>query len=404
MATQQRRRKRKAQELYYAPTQETETKSEWSEWLDHARENPWIYIGGVAFVLLSAFAGILFRVNAEAQRVEVITAYAQTLETEDPALRSTELEQLAENAGGLRAEILYMAAEAAFEAGDHDRAAELFELIQENHGDTEFAALSVEGLGYIAEDAEDYEIALERYQQLREGWPATYAGRRVLYRIGKIHEKLGDIEEAAAAYQQQLTTFPGSNTAARAQSEWTRLHQRYPDQVEDPFAIEALEDVLAEDDPTAPLADPMMDMPPGPPIDGPPIAGPDEAPPATPMEPGAPGEMPMDPQVIPMEPGEEAPGDMPLEPQVIPMEPGEEGPSEPIVPDLDVEMDPAAPETDEIPMEIPDLDGLAPAPPADEAPEIDLEDGPGLLPEDDGTDNGGEAGEADAPDGEDEPE
>ncbi|MFO7775030.1 MAG: tetratricopeptide repeat protein, partial [Candidatus Hydrogenedentota bacterium] len=309
MALEKGRKRKKRGDMFFAPTQQQEetSGSEWSAWLEHIRENPLLYIAAVVFILIAAMAGVLYRVNVHAQQAQVVSEYARVMQTEDPAVRATELQQLASEARGLREEILYMAAESAFDAGEYEQAGELFQELRQEYPEGEFTPFAVEALGNLAEEDENYEEALRLYEEVVELWPETLPGKRAYYAMGRVHEEQDAIEEAIAAYEEQIAIFPGSNQARKARTALTRLDVEHPEEVPD----DLVEDAPLEDDmdPTPPTAgdQPMMAPPagaqsgdappPAPPVDGAPTAPP-EAPDAPPMDvqPAPEGEVEIDPE------------------------------------------------------------------------------------------------------------
>ncbi len=351
MALEKGRKRKKRGDMHFAPTQQQEETggTEWNAWLEHIRENPLLYIAAGVFIVIAAMAGVLYRVNVHAQQAQVVSEYARAMQTEDPGVRATELQQLANEARGLREEILYVAAESAFDAGEHDQAGELFQQLREEYPDSEFAPFAVEALGNIAEEQEDYEEALRLYEEVAEMWPETLPGKRAHYAMGRVHEQQDAIEEAIAAYEEQLAIFPGSNQANRAQTALARLDVEHPGEVPDTLVEDA--PLPDEIEPTPPMAadEPMMGPPPGAqPGDAPPAAPPvDDAPMAPPETPDAPppDDAPMDVQPAPDPEGEVDPG---VETPEMPDFPAEEG--EP----MEIEIDPEDAPGD---MDAPGIDG-----------------------------------------------
>ncbi len=367
MALEKGRKRKKRGDMFFAPTHDETSGSEWTAWLEHVRENPLLYIAAVVFVLISAMAGVLYRVNVQAQQARVVTEYARAMQTEDPAVRTAELQQLASEARRLREEILYMAAESAFDAGEYGQAGELFQELRQEYPGSEFAPFAVEALGNLAEEDGDYDEALRFYEEVTEMWPETLPGKRAYYAMGRVHERLDAIEEAIAAYEEQLAIFPGSHQARRAQTALMRLDVEHPGEVPE---------TLVED---APLVEDMDAMPPmagDGPIMAPPTGAEPAPPPAPPMD-----DAPMAPPAG-VQPGDAPPPAPPMDD--APMAPPETPPVDvQSAPDADIEIDPdmEMPEMPEFPaeegepMEI-EIDPEAPAgedtPGLDEPLEIDI--------------------------------
>ena len=205
-----------------------ETKADVTAFVDHVKENPVLYVAAVAFLIVCAIIGVAFRAyRAEANQAGA-TAYARALDTQLPAARAEALADVSPDADWLEAESLYMAGEAAFDAGDLEKAKSLFEQLRADHSDYEFTPDAVEALGAIAEEQEDYAAAIARYEEVRDVWPDSFAARRQPMNIGRAQEAAESYEAAVAAYREQLDVFPGSNVALRAQQALDRLRETRP--------------------------------------------------------------------------------------------------------------------------------------------------------------------------------
>lgn len=195
----------------------------------HVKENPAMYAAAVLVIVLAAVAGLVYRVANAAKAEEVSTAYAKAMETEDPALRVTELEQIPAKGTDLAGEIHYMIGEAAYKARNLEKAKAAFETVVNDHGDSAFVASALEGLGYIAEDEGQPEKALEYYQRIRTEYPDSFAAMRQPLNVGRVQEKLGNLQEARTAYLDAQQAFPESSVARNAQAELDRLKQKHPE-------------------------------------------------------------------------------------------------------------------------------------------------------------------------------
>lgn len=205
-----------------------ETKADVTAFVEHVRENPVLYVAAVAFLVVCAIIGVAYRAyRAEAEQAGA-TAYARALDAELPAARVDALTQLT-GPDWLKAEALYMAGEAAFDAGDLEKAQTLFEQLRADHPNYEFTPDAVEALGFIAEENGDYAAAVARYKEIGEVWPDAFAARRQPMNIGRAGEAAENYEAAVAAYREQLDIFPGSNVALRAQQALDRLRDTHPD-------------------------------------------------------------------------------------------------------------------------------------------------------------------------------
>lgn len=194
----------------------------------HVRENPWMYAGSAAFIVLCIIAGILFRINAMIQHREAATQYAAALSAEDPAQQVAELESVTASKNPFADEALYVMGEAAIRAGDPAKAESAFQRVQQEFPSSPYVPVAAEGLGFLAANAGDYAAALARYEEVLQKWPNSFTGRRQPYNIGQMHEKLGNHAAAIEAYESQQTMFPDSRIAQKAQMELARLRQSHP--------------------------------------------------------------------------------------------------------------------------------------------------------------------------------
>lgn len=207
----------------------TVAKNDWEKLVDQVRENPVMYGAGAAFVLLAVLAGVIFRVSGTAKARSQMTQLTRAVTTEDPALRVTEMEPLAEGKGEMSAEALYLLGEAAFEAKDYGQAREAFERLRQEFPESDFIANAVEGLGHVSENAERYEEALTAYKEIIEKWPQSFARRRQDLNIARCYERLDNLAEAVAAYQAHVDQFPGSSFEGEAKAALDRLRRTHPE-------------------------------------------------------------------------------------------------------------------------------------------------------------------------------
>jgi len=206
-----------------------EPKKDWERVVEHARENPMLYAAAAIFIVFCILAGIFFRLEQTAAETEVATAYAEALDTEDPALRAAALEKVAEEESRWSAEALYMAGEAALQAMDYEKARACFEQVRDTHGDSEYVPAALDGLAFIAENGGDLEGALAGYRQIRKDFPASFIAQRQPLNVGRVLEKQEQWAEAKAAYEEQVAVFPDSIAAARAEQALEKLKAKQPD-------------------------------------------------------------------------------------------------------------------------------------------------------------------------------
>lgn len=202
---------------------------ELSELLEDFRRRPGLYLGILGFVLFCVVVGFLYTAYRTAAREDLMTAYAKALDKTEPAEKLAALEPLVQKGGGGADEVLYVAAETAYDAGEFDKAKSIFEKLRSEHPKSTFVPDAVEGLGYIAENAKDYDAALAYYREVQEKWPDSFTARRQPLNVAKLEERRGNLEAAVAAYREQLQVFPGSSVAQDADTALNRLATTNPE-------------------------------------------------------------------------------------------------------------------------------------------------------------------------------
>lgn len=217
---------------------EHEKPSAFTKAMAHVLENPTTYAAGVLIVVLVLFAGMMWKGLAAANDRNVMSDYAKALvQTEDPAIRATELGRLAEGASGRWApEIVYMAAEAAAAQGMNDKAEQGFQRVLAEFGKSEFASRAADGLGFLAENKGDNAAALQKYTEVATQYPDTLTGRLVYNKIGRVQEALGNPKAALEAYTKQGEVFPDSLAATAAAEAAERLKSMHPELADAPVA------------------------------------------------------------------------------------------------------------------------------------------------------------------------
>ncbi|MCC6152281.1 MAG: tetratricopeptide repeat protein [Candidatus Hydrogenedentes bacterium] len=193
------------------------------------KERPLVYGGIAAFLVLCLLAGFLWRANAVAKRKDVVTAYSQALDKQEPAERFAALEPLTQGVAKNSDEVIYMAAETAYKAGQYDKAKASFDRLRNDFKSSPFTPDAVEGLGYIAENSKDYDAAIGYYKEVQTTWSDSFAARRQPMNIARVEEQRGKLAEAIAAYNEQLQLFPGSSLAQEASAALTRLEKSNPE-------------------------------------------------------------------------------------------------------------------------------------------------------------------------------
>ena len=164
--------------------------------LADVKERPIVYGGIAAFLIVCLLAGFLWRASAVAKRKD---------------------------------EVIYMAAETAYKAGQYDKAKASFERLRNDFKSSTFTPDAVEGLGYIAENSKDYDAAATYYKEVQTAWSDSFAARRQPMNIARVEEQRGKFAEAIAAYNEQLQLFPGSSLEQEAKAALARLEKSNPE-------------------------------------------------------------------------------------------------------------------------------------------------------------------------------
>lgn len=213
------------------------------------RDNPLLSAGVVVFVLLCVLAGLLYRVNVSVQARESATQYAKALDAEEPEERVDALQPVTGQGGQMGELALYRMGEAAFSAGDYEKAKSAFDELLAQHPGSAHAPDALEGLGYIAEEQGDLDAAVEKYEEVASRWPASFQALRQKYNIGRVREKQEQFENAIRAYRDQVAEFPESHVARKAQSALDRLRlshaEAYEKVTEQDIELDALESPAA---------------------------------------------------------------------------------------------------------------------------------------------------------------
>lgn len=204
-------------------------KSDWVRFVEQVQKNPVLYGAAAVFVLLCIVAGTLYRSNVRSSHDSAVTQLARAMESEDPAVRSADLENTVKGKGEMSPLALYMQGEAAFEAKQFDKAREAYEKLRQDFPNSDNVPDAVEGLGNLAENDLQFDKALASYKEIVEKWPNTFAARRQELNIGRCQERLGQLKDAVTSYQAQVDRFPGSEVAKQAKDALDRLRRSNPD-------------------------------------------------------------------------------------------------------------------------------------------------------------------------------
>ncbi|HIA46655.1 MAG TPA: tetratricopeptide repeat protein [Candidatus Hydrogenedentes bacterium] len=205
-----------------------EPESDQQSLVNHAKENPMLYVGGIAVIAFVVIATLLFRLNSDLKSRDQASVFAAALDIEDPMEKMEALGEITKDSSKYIAEVLYMHGHAAMESEDYETAKASFTTLRDKHPGFEFTPDGVEALGAIHEINSDYEAAIAVYKDIQATWPDSFAARRQPFNIARCHEENDNPDEALAAYQDQLQTFPGSNVAAHAQQKLDQLRAKNP--------------------------------------------------------------------------------------------------------------------------------------------------------------------------------
>jgi len=223
-----------------------EVKNDWQRLVENIRDYPVLWGAGVLFVVVCLVAGLAYRMNTANRTVDATTQFARAVTTEDPALRTTQLEQLSQG-GPLAADAVYLAGEAAYQAKDYAKAKAFFQQLRTDFPQSKFAPDAVEGLGFISENEGDPDGALAAYNEVIEKWPGSVARRRQELNIARVQEQKGNLKEAVDAYKFHSENYPESNFMPEVDKALDRLKQTHPEL----FPAEAAASVPAAETPVA---------------------------------------------------------------------------------------------------------------------------------------------------------
>jgi len=204
-------------------------RTDWDKIVEQVRQNPLLYGAAAAFVLLCVVAGIFFRTGSASKARAEMTAFAKAMNSEDPALRATELGALAQGKGDSAGTALYLMGESLYEAKKYEEARQAFERLRNEFPESKHLPDAVEALGYIAENGEQYVQALGFYKEIVEKWPGSFTRRRQEMNIGRVQEKLKNLADAVKAYQTQADQFPGASVEKEAKAALDRLEKTNPE-------------------------------------------------------------------------------------------------------------------------------------------------------------------------------
>jgi tetratricopeptide (TPR) repeat protein len=195
----------------------------------HIKENPLVYVAGVAFVFVCIIASVMYRAGIAENKVEAATAFARAMDSEDPILRAAALKGVADGGGEFGARACYMMAEAFYDAANYDEAQAAYERVRKDFASSPYVPDAIEGLGYLAENKGEVQAALALYKEIQDNYKESFTARRQDYNIGRCQEALGQVKEAVASYNQQVTAFPGSGVERQATTALERLKKTNPE-------------------------------------------------------------------------------------------------------------------------------------------------------------------------------
>ena len=265
-----------------------EAKNDWQRLVESIREYPVLWGAGVLFVVVCLVAGLAYRVNTANRTLDATTQFARAVTTEDPALRTTELDQLSQR-GPLATDAVYMAGEAAYQAKDYAKAKAFFQRLRSDFPQSKFTPDAVEGLGFIAENEGDPDGALAAYNEVIEKWPGSVARRRQELNIARVQERKGNFKEAADAYKFHSENYPESVFMPEVDTALDRLKESHPELFPAEAAAEANANPPAAETPeaaTAPAAEAPAAAPEAAPAPAPEAAAPAAETPAASPPPG----------------------------------------------------------------------------------------------------------------------
>jgi len=224
-----RQKKRKTEVKDLMPQRDDSTKNQIFLWWNHIKENMYLYIFSVVFILLCVIVGLSYGSYRGSKTKDIMTRYANAILKEDLQERLDALKPLMDIESPLTPEILYVYAETAFTLGKVDEAETVWKKLYEKYPQSEWVPNSREGLGYLEELRKNYDSAINIYKEIKEKWGNSFIAKRQSFNIGRVLEAKNDLQGAIEAYKKQQEEFPDSSVANKAKSALEKIKSEHPE-------------------------------------------------------------------------------------------------------------------------------------------------------------------------------
>jgi tetratricopeptide (TPR) repeat protein len=224
-----RQKKKKTQVKDLIPKRNEAAKNQLLLWWDHFKENKYLYIFSVVFILLCVIVGFSYGSYKGSKSKDVMTRYANAILKEDLQQKLDALKPLMDVESPLTPEILYVYAETAFALGKVDEAETVWKKLCEKYPQSEWVPNAREGLGYLEELRKNYDSAINIYKEIKEKWSNSFIAKRQSFNIGRVLEAKNDLQGAIEAYKKQQEELPDSSIANTAKNELEKIKREHPE-------------------------------------------------------------------------------------------------------------------------------------------------------------------------------
>ncbi|HOV32406.1 MAG TPA: hypothetical protein PLX23_03485 [Candidatus Hydrogenedens sp.] len=224
-----RQKKRKTEVKDLMPKRNEAAKKQILLWWDHIKENRYLYILSVAFILLCVIVGLSYGSYRGSKTKDVMTRYANAILKEDLQEKLDALKPLMDVESPLTSEILYVYAETSFALGKIDEAETVWKKLCEKYPQSEWVPNAREGLGYLEELRKNYDSAINIYKEIKEKWSNSFIAKRQSFNIGRVLEAKNDLQGAIEAYKKQQEEFPDSSIANKAKNALEKIKSEHPE-------------------------------------------------------------------------------------------------------------------------------------------------------------------------------
>lgn len=223
-----RQKKRKTEVKDILPNID-EPKNQLLLWWTHIKENLYLYVFSIVFILLCVIIGLVYGSYKSSKTKDVMTRYASAVLKEDLQEKLDALKPLMDTNSPLTPEILNVYAETAFALGKIDEAETVWKKLCEKYPQSEWIPNAREGLGYLEELRKNYDNAINIYKEIKEKWNNSFIARRQSFNIARVLEAKQDLQGAIDAYKKQQEEFPETAIANKAKNALDKIKTEHPE-------------------------------------------------------------------------------------------------------------------------------------------------------------------------------